>query len=270
MKRRIRIGCMVVLVMLLGAAAYVLNAFFGNPISSYLAERSAKAYLAQHYGDLELTVDWFGYTFKTSDYYMVVSLPGSKDVHFSIYMRPDGSVRYDTYDSVTSGWNTWDRMETQYRAKTNALFDAEDFELRHDIAFGEIRIAEEAIGDYQPIRYGVALEELVIDGEYDINALAKEAGHIVFYMQHEDVSFETAARGMLRLKELLDENDIPFFAMDFVLRLPREEGQPGGGGPVINVREFPRREIVADGLAQRIEAAHHALEAYYAEQDALK
>ena len=201
---------------------------------------------------------------------MVVSSPGSQDIHFSIYVRPDGSVRYDTYDSVTGGWNTWDRLETQYRKMTKAVFDAENFELRHDIAFGEIRIAEEAVGDYQPISYGVDLEQLVIDGEYDVKELATEAGHIIFYMQHEDVSFETAAKGMLRLREILDENDVPFFAMDFVLRLPREEGQPGNGGPVINVREFPRSEIVADGLAQRIEAAHDALEAYYAEQDALK
>ena len=267
MKRGIRIGCLIILVLFLCAAAYVLNAFFGNPISSYLAQRAAEKYIQENYAHLDLQVDWFGYTFKTNDYYMIVSVPESKDIHFSVYVRPNGSVRYDTYDSVTSGWNTWQRLEDEYRARTNALFDAEDFELRNDIAFGELKTAEDAVGDYQPISYGVDLAGLVLDGEYDISELAKENGHIIFYMQHEDVTFETAARGMLRLKEILDENGIPFFAMDFVLRLPREEGQPGNGGPVINVREFPRSDIHEEGMIERVRAAHEQLEAYYAEQD---
>ncbi|MBR5287142.1 MAG: hypothetical protein IKU34_00955 [Clostridia bacterium] len=270
MKRALKTGCLALLIALLCAAVYGLNAFFGNPVSSYLAERSIRAYLAEHYAHSDLQTDWFGYTFKTSDYYMVVSVPGSRDIHFTVYARPGGTVRYDTYDSVTGGWNTWDRLESEYRGMTNALFDAEDFELRNDIAFGTLKINEEAVGDYQPIAYGVELDKLVIDGEYDVSALAKDAGQIVFYMQHEDVTFETAARGMLRLKELLEENGIPFFAMDFVLRLPREEGQPGSGGPVINVREFPCSEIYEEGMAQRVQAAHEQLEAYYAEQDKLK
>ena len=267
MKRAVKIGCLIMLILFLCAAAFVLNAFFGNPVSSYLAQRAAKAYLAENYGHLDLQVERFGFDFKMTDYYAVVTSPSSVDTHFSLYMRMNGEVRYDSYDNVTSGWNTWRRLESAYRAKTDALFDAPDFELRNDIAFGEIKIKEEAIGDYQPINYGVELSELVIDGAYDIRELAKEAGHIIFYMQHEDVTFETAARGMLRLKEILDENDIPFFAMDFILRLPREEGQPGNGGPVINVREFPRSEIDEDGMVERVKAAHEALEAYYAEQD---
>jgi len=269
-KCALRAGILPVLVALLCAMAYILNAFFGNPISSYLAERSAKAYIEENYGHLNLQTDWFGYNFKTADYYMVVSSPSSKDIHFSIYMRPSGEVRYDTYDSVTSGWNTWDRLESEYRARTNALFDAPDFEIRNDIAFGTIEVDEEADYDFSPVSYGVKLEELVIDGEYDLDELAARAGHIVFYMQDEDVSFETAARGMLRLKEILDQEGIPFFAMDFVLRLPREEGQPGSGGPTINVRNFPCSEIYGDGMAQRVQAAHEALEAYYAEQDKLR
>lgn len=267
MKRAVKIGCLIVLVLFVCTTAWVLNAFFGNPVSMALARRGAQTYLEAKYSDLPLGIEHFGYSFKDGNYYMVVSLPGSKDVHFSIHMRPSGIVRYDTYDSVTSGWNTWDRLEREYRAKTDALFDKEDFELRHDIAFGEIKIAEEAVGDYQPIQYGVDLEQLVIDGEYDVKELATEAGHIIFYMQHEDVTFETAAKGMLRLREILDENDVPFFAMDFVLRLPREEGQPGNGGPVINVREFPRSAIYEEGMIERVKAAHEQLEAYYAEQD---
>ena len=270
MKRAFKTGCLIACILLVCVLAYVGNAFFGNPVSSYLAERSAKAYLAEHYGHLDLKVDWFGYNFKMTEYYMCVSSPSSGDVHFSIHMRPDGSVRYDTYDNVISGWNTWDYLETEYRAMTNALFDAPGFELRNDIAFGSLKIREEAVGDYQPIVYGVDLAALEVDGQYDVRKVAKENGQIIFYMQHEDVSFETAAKGMLRLKEILEENDVPFFAMDFVLRLPREEGQPGNGGPVINVREFPRSEIYEEGMVSRVQAAHEQLEAYYAEQDKLK
>ena len=270
MKRKIKTGCLILLVLLLCVVSYVLNAFFGNPVSAYLAERSAKVYLSEHYGHLDLKIDWFGYNFKMTDYYMVVSSPSSKDIHFSIHMRPDGTVRYDTYDNVTSGWNTWDRLESEYRSRTNMLFDAPDFELRHDIAFGSLELKEESIYEYQPIPFGIDMSGLVIDGEYDVNELAKQAGKIVFYMQHEDVSFETAARGMLRLKEILDQEGIAFFAMDFVLRLPREEGEPGNGGPVIHVEDFLYSEIVEEGMVQRVRAAHEALDAFYAELDAMK
>lgn len=270
MKRTIKTGCTVLLLIFVCAAAYIANAFFGNPISAYLAERSAKAYLAENYGHLDLKVDWFGYSFKMTEYYMIVSSPSSKDMHFSIHMRPDGSVRYDTYDDVTSGWNTWQRLEDEYRARTNALFDAPDFELQNDISFGSLELKEESVYEYQPVPFGIDMSELVIDGEYDINELAKQAGKIVFYMQHEDVSFETAACGMLRLKEILDQEGIPFFAMDFVLRLPREEGQPGNGGPTIHVEDFLYSEIVEEGMVQRVQAAHEALDAFYAELDAMK
>ena len=154
--------------------------------------------------------------------------------------------------------------------KTNVLFDAEDFELRNDIAFGTIEIDEESDFDFRPVSYGVKLDELVVDGEYDLDELAARAGHIVFYMQHEDVTFETAAKGMLRLKEILDQEGIPFFAMDFVLRLPREDGQPGNGGEEIHVQNFLRSDIHEEGLAQRVQAAHEALSAFYEKLDQVK
>ena len=270
MKRGLKIGCAALLAAQIIALAYVLNAFFGNPVSFYLAERSGKAYLEENYAHLNLQIDWFGYSFKDANYYMTVSDTSSRDIHFSIYMRPNGEVRYDTYDSVESGWNTWGRLDSEYRMQTRALFDVESFELRNDIAFGSIEIDEESVFDFRPVSYGVKLDKLVVDGEYDLDELAARAGHIVFYMQDEDVSFETAARGMLRLKELLDENGLEFFAMDFVLRLPREEGQPGNGGPEIHVQNFLRSDIYEEGMAQRVQAAHEALSAFYEELDQAK
>ena len=267
MKRKIRIGCLILIAAFLLAGAYLLNAFFGNPVSFALAKRSAQAYLNVHYGHLDVSIERFGYSFKTADYYAVVSSPASIDTHFSIYMRPNGEVRYDTYDSVVSGWNTWRRLESEYRARTNAIFDTTNFELRNDIAFGTIELDERSDYDYRPVPYGVKLEELLVDGDYEPDELAAKAGHIVFYMQDEDVSFETAARGMLRLKEILDEKGIPFFAMDFVLRLPREEGQPGGGVPEIHVQNFLCSDIHEDAMAQRVQAAHEALEAFYTALD---
>ncbi len=269
-KRILKTGCLIALIALLCAAAYLFNAFFGNPISAYLAERSARAYLAKHYGQLDVEIMRFGYSFKTADYYAQVASPTSVDTHFSVYMRMNGEVRYDTYDSVTSGWNTWRRLESEYRARTNALFDAPDFELRNDIAFGSLEIKEESAYEYQPVPFGIELQTLELDGEYDVNELAAQAGKIVFYMQHEDVSFETAARGMLRLKEILDGEGIPFFAMDFVVRLPREEGQPGSGGPSIHVEDFLYSEIYEDGMVQRVQAAHEALDAFYEELDKME
>ena len=267
MKRVAQTGCLLLSAALLCAAAYVLNAFFGNPVSAYLAERSARAYLAERYGHLDVEIERFGYNFKTADYYAFVASDTSVDTHFSVYMRMNGEVRYDTYDSVTSGWNTWQRLEEEYRERTNALFDAPDFELRNDIAFGSLELKEESAYDYQPVPFGIELQALKLDGEYDVNELAKQAGKIVFYMQDEDVSFETAARGMLRLKEILDVEGIPFFAMDYVLRLPREEGKPGSGGPTIHVEDFLCSEIYEDGMAQRVRAAHEALKAFYEELD---
>lgn len=270
MKRLFKWAAVIWCVAVLAGALYLIVAFFGNPVSMTLCDRAAKAYLAEQYGDHDVLIDKTGYNFKDGNYYARVSSPTSIDTHFSIYMTGLGQVRYDTYDSVTDGWNTFQRLESAYRAKVNALFDAEGFELRNDIAFGTLETDTGSEFDYKPVPYGIKMEELVIDGVYDEDEIARTAGHIIFYMQDEDVSFETAARSMLRLKEILTESGIPFFAMDFVLRLPREEGQPGAGGPTIHVTNFLSSDIVEDGMVGRVRAAHEALEAHYARLDAQK
>ncbi len=45
MRRATKWGCLSLVVILVCACIYVINAFYGNPISAYLAERAAQEYI---------------------------------------------------------------------------------------------------------------------------------------------------------------------------------------------------------------------------------
>lgn len=115
--------------------------------------------------------------------------------------------------------------------------------------------------------YALNQDELILDHIYDIPALGRQAGHLILYLEAEQVSFESAANIMLDLKARFDEAGVPFAAMDLTVQPPRaEDGQRPDGE--IRVEGFPCDAIVPDGLVDRIREADQELEEYYAQEDA--
>lgn len=267
--------------MILWAAAAIIlcfvllfiNAVFGNPVSRMLARNGAEEHLRTQYSNTDYGVETVSYNFKDGYYHARIKSPTSIDGDFSVCLDFLGRVRSDTYDDVTNGWNTYLRLENEYRALVDTVIGREDFPLESDIDFGSLMIFDSWSGwEGDPEKnYGIVMENLILNHEYDIRDLGRTAGYIVYYAYDEDVTVERAAEMMLLLKERLDEGNVPFYAMNFVLRKPKkEDGSSNLDRESIRVEDFRYTDIYPEGLTGRVQAAHEAHMARDAELDAQK
>ena len=248
---------------------FFVNAFFGNPISHILAEKAAKEYVEENYSQMDVYIDKVGYSFKFPSYYAIVRSNSSIDTHFTIYITMDGKVEYDTYESVLDGWNTYHRIDEEYRKKVAAILDNSLLPIDVNFAYGSLQMDEKETNDYRPVQYGIKVSELELDKEYDVLELGKTAGHIVCYAFSEELTIEKLAEYMMNVKEKLDEAGITFYAMDFVLQAPvgEEYDATVDERRELYVGHFLYEDIYEEGLTQRVQEAYEKLHAYYTEMD---
>lgn len=281
-KKILKITAFIVAIALLGTLAFFANALIGNPVSRYLATKTAKEHLSEHYGDTSYKIDEVIYSFKDGHYYAKVSAPDSIDGDFSIEVSMLGKLIDDHYDTyVADGTNTASRLDMDYRDLVDSVFQSDIFPYEADIDYGMLEfipksyftdeeIHSEVIKHRDTPWYGLVYEELIIDGVYDVRELGKQAGHIVLYVDTDDVTIEKACEVLLTTKKLLDDAGIGFYCMDLVVEYPRTADEaPVRKEGRINVDNFLYSDIYEEGLYERVKAAHEELEAYYAEQDAL-
>lgn len=264
-----------VFIIFFGAVLFIgifllINAFFGNPISKILAKQAAKKYIEEYYDDQVLVVHEVFYNFKTGEYDVKVHSKVSIDTHFRINTDSFGKVVNDSYiDEVKSGWNTYERIERAYREKVEEVLSSVDFPVESDLRFGTIELLNEHLSppENEP-DYGVKLSELELDREYDILSLAEKCGHIIFYAQDEEVTFEKAAELLVQIKEAFDQKEVPFYGIDFVLENPRdEEGRKTENAFTIRTANFLYEDIDKNNLAERIKENHKTLEKYFKKED---
>ena len=271
--KTLRIIALVLALALIGGLCFIANALNGNPVSAMLAKRTANAYLADTYPDTDYFVERVAYNFKDGNYYAHIRSDSSIDTQFTLYITMLGELPYDTYESVTNGFVTAQRLESEYRTLADTILEAADYPYKDENGFGygtlEIYPPEAFVHAEEnevPV-YAIDQSTLVIDGEYDIRELGQQAGHLVIYVDSDTVTVERAADIMLDIKVRFDAAGIPFKAMDFVLQYPRpDEGMRPDGE--VRVRDFPYDAIYEDGLTERIIEADAELKAYYAGMDA--
>lgn len=258
---------------LLAGLGWFANAMVGNPVSRYLAERSAEKYLSENHPGTDLSIDRVTYSFKDGRYHAFVSSPSSVDTYFSIAIEMTGKVKYNTYDSVTKKFNTASRLDQEYRELTETAFEHPSFPYELHIGYGRLEIyPKEFLEDPDSTDipdYALVQDELVLDRVYDIRELGAQAGHLIVYADSDTITAEEAAGIMLDIRQCMEEAGIPFRTMDFHLQLPRPEEGPRPEGSV-DVKEFPCEEIYEEGMADRVRQADRALKAYYAELDGEK
>ncbi len=271
MKKIIKIIAGVTAIILISLLLYVANGLLGNPVSKALAEQSASRYIEQNYPNMDLKVERVNYSFKTGTYFALVKSQTSIDTHFDINISLTGKILRDSYENyVLSGWNTWQRIDTEYRTMVDKVFRAPDFPYVSHIDFGSLKIkeADKEIGSIRPV-YGLVMEDLELDKRYDIKELAKTAGHITIYIQSEEVNIKKASEVLLDLKKIFDKEDIPFYAIDFVLEKPRkDDGTPNEDRAELQVNDFLYRDIYDEGLEERFTRAVKELQEYYEKEDA--
>ena len=270
-KKVLKIIAFIIAIALILGICWVANGLNGNPISKMLAKKAANEYLEANFPDTDYYIEELGFSFKFSNYYAHVRSVTSMDTQFTLHIDMLGNVYFDTYDSVTDGFVTARRVEQEYRELTNQIFENPSFPYPSDIGYGTLEIyPQEALDDPNVNdipNYALIQQNLILDQIYDIRELGRQAGHLIIYVESDTISFELAAQIMLGIRAEFEKANIPFRTMDFVLQLPLPEEGPRPDEE-IRVKDFRYEDIYEEGLADRIQKAHDALEAYYAEQDA--
>ena len=271
-KKWLKIAALAAALIIIAGLCWFANALVGNPVSKWLATRTAERHLEEVYGDTDFEIERIGFNFKDTDYYAHIKSPSSADSSFSLRIDMLGNLKLDTYESrVLYGGNTQNRLYMEYRALVDEVLEAPDYPFTSVIAYGDLKVGFRApdveVGvPYWPASY-VILEKVELDKQYDIRELAKTAGYLVIYVEDDIVTVERAAEVLLELKNVFDRKNVPFYAIDFVLEYPRKEE----GGTIkegrVNVEGFLRSDIYEEGLAERVRMADEELNAYYAEQD---
>ena len=269
MKKSVKVVLITITALIVGVILWFVCAFFGNPVSYFLAKNSADDYIAENYADYDLEIEKVGYDLKVSGYYAKVVSPSSVDTHFYVYFDLLGRPVRDTFDNVTDGWNTAMRLENEYRALTDSIEDEVNKYFTTDIFYGEIKTSDYADDYCGKEPYGILPSELILDYDYDINEVAEKAGHIVFYYDETELTAEKSAEKLFQLKEILDKNNIRFFAIDFIAQEPKTE-ENAGSRKEFSVREFLYSDIYEDGLEERLQQAADDLQKYYSAEDQKK
>jgi len=272
-KKWLKIGALIAALAIIVGLCLFSNALVGNPVSKWLATRTAEKHLEEVYADKDFEIERVGFSFKDIDYYVHVKSPSSEDSSFSLQIDMLGNLKLDTYESrVLYGGNTQNRLYMEYRALVDEVLEAPDYPFSSFIAYGDLKVGfstpDIEVGvPYWPESY-VILDKVELDKKYDIRELAKTAGYLVVYVEDEMVTVERAAEVLLELKEVFDRRNVPFYAINFVLEYPRKEE----GGTIkegrVNVEGFLYSDIYEEDLVERVRIADDALNAYYAEEDA--
>lgn len=266
-KRALKIGALVLALCLLAGVGWLANGLLGNPVSGWLARHTAERYLRETYPDTDFGIESVNYSFKTGGYYAHISSPSSVDSHFSLSLSMTGQLLWDSYPTdVTSRWNTWQRLEEEYRALTDKVFEAPDFPYDSNIAYGSLWMEQEY---GEPAPPGLLQSELELDKAYDMQKLGAECGRLCLYVRQEEVTAEAAAEILLDLRRRFDEAGVSFYCIDFVLNGPRNpDGSIPNDDRQVETRYFLYDDITEEGLVARVRQADQEARAYHAARDA--
>ena len=270
-KKTLKILALVLAIILIIGVAFFANSLVGNPISKYLATKSANEHIEKNYSDKDFVVESVNYDFKTGDYHAKVTSPTSIDSHFTIQLGFTGKVFYDTYDDITTGWNTAYRLDEDYRNAVKSVTESQDFSEKYFVAYGEIPcvLSDYPIDEAKP-DYALKREELVLDKVYDIRKIGAEHGKLVIYAYDEEVTEETLSKFLLEVKEKFDKSGVTFKAIDFVLEAPKQEDSFRNDDSCVEVKDFLYSDIYEDGLVDRVKEANQKAIEYNKEMYELK
>ena len=270
-KKTLKVTALVVAIILIIGVGLFANSLVGNPVSKYLATKTAKEHLAENYSDKDFIIEEVNYNFKTGGYYARVTSPTSIDSHFSLSFNWLGKLELDCYDDVTSGWNTAMRLEDDYRNAVKAVTESKDFSEKYFLAYGEIPcvLSDYPIDEEHP-EYALQKKDLVLDKVYDIREVGANHGKLVLWANDDEVTHERLSELLLDVKNKFDKSGVTFKAVEFVLEPPKEEGEPLMSDEQIKIRNFYYSDIYEDGLVERVKKANQETIEYDKEQEKIK
>ncbi len=264
MKKFITIVAILLAVVIVGGAIVFALAFFGNPVSWFLAKRTATQYLKENYGETDYVVDHIFYDFKFGNYGAYVVSPSSIDSSFCITIGMDGRFLCDSYErDVLNKENVVRRIENDYRSAVKAVFESGSFSYPIDIGYGEIYfLYPDRLDDTSVPSHAIPVEELILDATYNISEIGKRAGHLVVYVKEGVPSVERLATILLDIRAKMDAVGIGFCSIDCILQSPDANSEER-----IEVMQFSYADIYEENLMERVRTANDAARAYWEEMD---
>lgn len=273
MKRKaLKITAFILALALIGGIGFFANALVGNPISKFLANRSAEKYISETYPEGDFLIRDVRYDFKVGGYYAKIYSPRSIDSDFELRIDFFGKVHYDTYEySVLTGENTAQRINKEYREAVDRVLNSTLFPYNSNIGYGDIEfIPEEYKDNFDVPSYAIVTETLVPDAIYDINEMGRKAGHLTIYVADDELTPEKMAEVLLSLKDIFDRSGVSFHAINCTIENRKEDVPPSTDIKQIEVQHFLYSDIYEENLTDRIEKSIRETEEYYREMDKIK
>ena len=203
--KKIFIGLSIVCTLIL---LFFYIAFFGNPISRVVAERSATKYIEANYKDLDLNRDKAYYNFKDGYYIVRLSDKNSEDTKFYLGFDSFGSLKTNTYDSIL--FNTFIRLDNELRAYSKKL--AKNYNFPYKISLTTVDDDIE--------------EKLVLDQKFDFNNFKEDINAQAFgYVKKP--SLEECLDILCDLQKIMDKTSLKVTKYSVIL-IPEENKKPDG------------------------------------------
>lgn len=223
---------------LIGLILWVTNSFVGNPISRALATHAINKYLETNYAELNLEVKPAVYNFKIGKYNAWAKSKESVDTHFTVYCTMGGKVTADDFeDRIPSGWNTYTRIEKEYREFVTPIIESN---LPYDFYI--------VLADLERLEKPAA--KLPLDMNLDVYNVPL-AAYVTVYLYTDDVSWDNVAGTALELDGLMQENSLAVDQYTVVLKpgSPEEEKK----GESLGIYDFPQELLGSDDLPKFME-----------------
>lgn len=265
MKKYLKIGAFFAALLLIGFLVYIVDFFTGYPISYFRVQHTAEQYMEENYSGTDYVLSKPTYSLKLGGFQLEASIPNTLDNHFSISFYHDGTLKYDSYEEdVLNKANTAMRLSIDYRSKVRDVFENSDFPYAADINGSfESAIAGDKEQRHEPGVYPEKwnIQELVLDGEYDISELSGQYGTVILSVTSRDVSAKTAAESLLRLKAIMEQKHLPFKSVTLWIS---SEKTDDSGNPIeqLHLLNFGWDDIYEEGLEERVKEAVAATESY--------
>lgn len=242
-----KITLILVLIALLIA---LLNFFIGNPLSKYHVRNVAEEYLHETYQDKDFHIEGITFDSKTRNYIVQIISPSSIDSHFSVGISPRGNVLYDLYsNNVLSKYNTISRIQDEYRDLAVPVLKSLNLKYTIPVITATIpfSFADEKT-EYDTSVNAIPINEIQVDGLYNIRDLGNQAGLLDVIITESNVSPEQIAEILTAIKSTMDQAQIPFHAVNLYLT----NSTASTDTSTIIFEAIPYEEITETGLVERI------------------
>lgn len=230
-KNNIKVTLISISAIVIVVAGFLINIFYGNPISKNIAAKQIKIYLEDTYGVNEYIVSTPKYDIETMAYHTFVMSQTSEDTQFEVSYG--GNKIVDTYSTfVASKRNTWTRLHAEFNNIATEVFEKQ--------YMADIFIA--GLGRHHT---QADIDGLTLDEPLNLESLPLDSFGVI-YLKSEDISWENLAKTLKEIDAYLRSENINIDIYDIGL----EATGAAQDSSSIGVYDFSKELIEQENLPQ--------------------